>query len=58
MESNRGPDLRVLVVLGSFINKRSPGDGGHRGFGFHWGGTCDGEGNPSLGSHTKTGSST
>jgi hypothetical protein len=49
MESNRGPDLRVLVVLGSFINKRSPGDGGHRGFGFHWGGTCDGEGNPSLG---------
>jgi len=37
MESNRGPDLRVLVVLGSFINKRSPGDGGHRGFGFHWG---------------------
>ena len=31
MESNRGPDLRVLVVLGSFINKRGPGDGGHRG---------------------------
>jgi hypothetical protein len=40
-----------LLPSGPFllVQKRSPGDGGvHRGFGFRCGGTCDGEGNPSL----------
>ena len=46
----RGHRISSLVLGGTLSNVRgSPGDGGnHRGFGFRWGGTCDGEGNPSL----------